>query len=692
MVVLNDDCSSLEGVGPVLSKKLKQCGIRKLQDLILHLPYRYQDRTRITPIQDIRTQDWCVIAGHISQVKVSFGKRMTLTCLIHDKTGMLRLRFFHFNKQQAEKLKTHPFARVFGEVRQYNHEFEMVHPEYQLLEDELCIPMEETLTPIYPAAVGLSQSRLRQLIHQALKRSTPYLQKLEWLSEQKISTYAFSSLSEALNTLHNPPPDIALISLEDGTHPALKRLAFDELVAKRLSMQFARLKWNQLTATPFPKPNLLLQQFINNLPFTLTVAQQRVFEEISTDLTSTQPMLRLLQGDVGAGKTVIAALCALQALGANHQVALMAPTELLSEQHAKTLKSWFEPLGLTVLQLSGKMKSSERKMVLQTLSENHAVIVVGTHALFQNQVEFKQLGLVIIDEQHRFGVEQRLMLQKKATHSNQVPHQLMMTATPIPRTLAMTQFAHLDLSIINELPPGRTPIVTTVMNQAKRPLIIQRLLELLRQKRQAYWVCTLIEESENLQCIAAIETTSILQQELPDIEVGLVHGRMNAKEKDDMMQRFKMGTIQLLVATTVIEVGVDVPNASIMIIENAERLGLSQLHQLRGRVGRGNVQSHCLLLYQAPLSKIASERLQLMRETTDGFLIAEKDLQHRGAGHFLGIQQTGFRPYKIANLPRDQNLLENVSQEAIQLLQQDPQFAHQLAQRWLGDFETFFQV
>jgi ATP-dependent DNA helicase RecG len=456
-------------------------------------------------------------------------------------------------------------------------------------------------------------------------------------------------------------------------------------------MQFARQEWSLLQAYSYAYEIAILDQFIANLPFSLTQAQKRVHEEIRQDLTQKKPMLRLVQGDVGSGKTVIAALSALQVITQNHQVALMAPTELLSEQHTLTLKKWLEPFNICVMRLSGKMKIKERRATLDALKNQTCHLIIGTHAIFQEPVEFKQLGLIIIDEQHRFGVEQRLLLQKKG-NQNFTPHQLMMTATPIPRTLAMTQFAHLDLSIIDELPPGRTPIVTTVIPQSKRDTVIERLKQMITMGHQAYWVCTLIDESEKLQCMAASSSAEKLQIQLPNARIGLVHGRMRSNEKEQTMQAFKTGTIDLLVATTVIEVGVDVPNASLMIIENAERLGLSQLHQLRGRVGRGNQKSYCLLLYQGPLSKIAVERLRLLKETTDGFILAEKDLQLRGSGQILGKAQTGYRSYKIAVLPRDQALLETVCEITKKLIQQQPNIAKEITTRWLGDYESFFQV
>jgi ATP-dependent DNA helicase RecG len=689
--VLSQSCETLSGVGPTLASKLAKCGIYTIQDLLFHLPFRYQDRTRITPIQDLRANEWCVITGHVCKTEIKYGKRMMLYCDVEDKTGILRLRFFHFNKQQVTLLKDSAKIRAFGEVREFANRLEMIHPEYQLLDQDHEIQVEETLTPIYPSTHGLSQTRLRQLIQKALNQFENQLTHLEWMSDEQLQHYFFQPLATALKQLHHPPPDIPLQALEEGSHPALKRLVFDELLAQRLSMQFARRQRAAFTAPVLIDAQAPIDTFIRRLPFSLTKAQERVFREIQHDLKLNKPMLRLVQGDVGSGKTVIAALAALQAIANGYQVALMSPTDILSEQHANTLDHWLTPLGITLYRLSGKMKAKDRQETLSALADNRCQLLVGTHALFQEGVQFARLGLVIIDEQHRFGVEQRLLLQQKGQQDQTTPHQLLMTATPIPRTLAMTQFAHLDLSVIDELPKGRTPIITAVLHQDKRQPIIGRLQAAIASGRQAYWVCTLIDDSEKLQCMAATATASHLQEQLKDIRVGLVHGRMKNQEKDTTMAAFKQGEIQLLVATTVIEVGVDVPNASVMVIENAERLGLSQLHQLRGRVGRGSTQSHCILLYQPPLSAIGAERLRVMRASTDGFVIAEKDLELRGSGEFLGTKQTGYRQYKIANLQRDQDLLAPIADTASLLLQQEPDVAKTIARRWLGNFEQFLQ-
>lgn len=688
--MLTHPCNTLPGVGPTLASRLATFGIHTLTDLLFHLPYRYQDRTRITPIRDLKPNEWCVVTGNVCKTEIKYGKKRMLYCTIEDKTGLLKLRFFHFNQAQVSALNQNPRILVFGEVRTFQNSLEMIHPEYQLLKEDGILQVEETLTPIYPTTQGLSQTKLRQLIKHALSLCQEDLSLIEWMSNEQLQASQLVSLSNAIGQLHRPTPDISLQSLEEGMHPALKRVAFDELLAQRLSMQFARQQIRTMIAPPLPKASQTTE-FLANLPFTLTKAQQRVFEEIQNDLQSPKPMLRLVQGDVGAGKTVIAALAAIQAIAAGFQVAFMAPTDLLSEQHEKTLAPWFAQLQISVCRLSGKMKQSHRKEIQAAIASNEAKLIIGTHALFQDKVTFSRLGLVIIDEQHRFGVEQRLLLQQKANATLHHPHQLLMTATPIPRTLAMTHYAHLDLSIINELPPNRTPIITAVLHEDKRDDIIIRLKEAINNGRQAYWVCTLIEDSEKLQCMAATVTAERLQQLLSHARIGLIHGRMKLPEKEQTMANFKSGAIDLLVATTVIEVGVDVPNASLMIVENAERLGLSQLHQLRGRVGRGSLQSHCLLLYQGPLSKMSAERLRIMRKTCDGFVIAEHDLQLRGAGEMLGSRQTGFRQFKVAQLPRDKALLPEVAKHASSLIKDAPETARSIATRWLGDFEHFLK-
>lgn len=689
--MLTQSCETLTGVGPTIAMLLKQCNIYSIQDLLFHLPYRYQDRTRITPIRDLRANDWSVISGQICKTEVKPGKRSTFVCSIDDKTGLFALRFFNFNTHHIQSLKVGRLIRAFGEVREFSNTLSMIHPDYQLLDSEGICCVEETLTPIYSTTQGLSQARLRQLIKRVLTEHQKELDEMEWMTNEERHRQGFHPIRLAIEQLHHPSPETSLHSLEEGHHPALRRLVFDELLAEHLSMRFARLQRASLIARALPPQTPLIEQFLSRLPFRLTSAQHRVFNDIHHDLIQHKPMLRLVQGDVGSGKTVIAALAALQAIGNGCQVAFMAPTDILSEQHAHTLQRWFEPLNIRIDRLSGKMGAKARKKTLEALSNHDCQLVIGTHALFQANVSYACLGLVIIDEQHRFGVAQRLLLQQKGHQDQYCPHQLLMTATPIPRTLAMTQFAHLDVSSIDELPPGRTPITTAVLNQNKRDDLIGRVQHAIERGRQAYWVCTLIDESETRQCQAATVRAEQLRLQLPTLRVGLIHGRMKASEKEETMAAFKQGDIQILVATTVIEVGVDVANASLMIIENAERLGLSQLHQLRGRVGRGSAQSHCLLLYQAPLSQHSHERLRIMRETCDGFLIAEKDLELRGSGEVLGTRQTGYRSFKVANLPRDKALLPLLANTATRLLRHDPELAQVIAERWLGRVEQYLQ-
>ncbi|WP_367606028.1 ATP-dependent DNA helicase RecG [Legionella sp. W05-934-2] len=691
-MTLNDSCETLPGVGPSLAKKLSQCGIATIADMIFHLPFRYQDRTRVTPIADCIEHDYAVVAGEVISTDVSIKRKRILNCYIQDMTDSMRLRFFHFNQSQIQGMNTCYRIVAFGEVRRFGGQLEMIHPEYQLLKEGDPLHVEEHLTPIYHTTQGLAQRRLRQLIESALTTAKPFLSQLEWMTEKQLQELQFPSMDEAIMLLHHPPPDIALHDMEENTHPAFQRLAFDELLAQQVSMRFARQHMQAIQAHPIPENADAKSRLLAQLPFQLTKAQMRVIEDIELDMNLPVPMLRLVQGDVGSGKTVVAAAAAMQAISQGFQVAIMAPTDILSEQHSKNMQQWFEPLGIPCLRLSGKMKVSERRPVLAALASGEGQLVVGTHALFQEEVVFQRLGLVIIDEQHRFGVTQRLKLQQKGAENDYMPHQLLMTATPIPRTLAMTQFAHLDLSIIDEMPPGRTPITTSVLNQDKRDQIVARLDDALANNRQAYWVCTLIEESEKLQCQAASDTAESLQQLLPSHRVGLVHGRLKVEEKEAVMAAFKAGDIQLLVATTVIEVGVDVPNASLMIIENAERLGLSQLHQLRGRVGRGATESYCMLLYQPPLSDVGHERLKTMRATCDGFEIAETDLKLRGGGEFLGARQTGYRQFKLVDLQRDGYLLPKVKQMAYQLMESNPALAKRIAHRWMGDFERYIQA
>ena len=683
--------TTLKGVGDAMAEKLAKVGLENLQDLLFHLPLRYQDRTRVVPIGALRPGQDAVIEGVVSGADVTMGKRRSLVVRLGDGTGVLSLRFYHFSNAQKEGLKRGTHLRCYGEARPGASGLEIYHPEYRALNgSEPAPPVEQTLTPIYPSTEGLTQQRLRLLCQQSLAmlgpRSLP-----DWLPDELARDYHLAPLDDAIRYLHNPPADADLDELAEGQHWAQHRLAFEELLTHQLSQQRLRESLRALRAPVLPKANRLPAQYLANLGFSPTGAQQRVGNEIAYDLSQPEPMMRLVQGDVGAGKTVVAALAALQALEAGYQVALMAPTEILAEQHYLTFKRWLEPLGIEVAWLAGKLKGKARASALEQIASG-VPMVVGTHALFQEEVKFRRLALAIIDEQHRFGVQQRLALRQKGVDGALCPHQLIMTATPIPRTLAMSAYADLDTSILDELPPGRTPVNTVLVADSRRFEVVERVRAACAEGRQAYWVCTLIEESEELTCQAAESTFEELGSALGELRVGLIHGRMKPVEKAAVMAEFKAGNLQLLVATTVIEVGVDVPNASLMIIENPERLGLAQLHQLRGRVGRGSAVSHCVLLYHPPLSQIGRERLGIMRETNDGFVIAEKDLELRGPGEMLGTRQTGLLQFKVADLMRDADLLPAVRDAAQALLARWPDHVSPLLDRWLRHGQQYGQV
>ncbi len=688
----------LRGVGPLLSAKLQKLGLYTVQDLLFHLPLRYIDRTKITAIGGVQPLTEVVIEGEIRGSDVVFGRRRSLVCRVQDHSGLMTLRFFHFNQAQQQSLQTGTKLRCFGEVRRGKSGLEMYHPEYQLLNQAQPPALAETLTPIYPATEGVTQQRIRDLCGQALKLLEQHSIE-DWLPAELANSHSNYSLVDALHLLHNPPPGTAINLLAEGEHPAQQRLASEELIAHHLSLLRLRQKIQHQAAPALLPDQAAADRFLAQLPFTLTGAQQRVASDISVDISQPIPMLRLIQGDVGSGKTVVAALGAVQAVANGMQAALMAPTEILAEQHRVNFEAWLAPLGIRIAWLTGKLKGKAREVQLAAIADGSAQIVIGTHALFQEAVEFHNLGLTIIDEQHRFGVHQRLALRKKGAvidaeldEEGSTPHQLIMTATPIPRTLAMSAYADLDCSVIDELPPGRKPIETVVLNELRRNDVIERVRASCQDGRQAYWVCTLIEESDVLEAQAAEATAQELQLLLSELSVGLIHGRLKPKEKVQMMQAFKAGEINLLVATTVIEVGVDVPNASLMIIENSERLGLSQLHQLRGRVGRGSQSSHCVLLYSAPLSGNGAARLKIMRETNDGFKIAEKDLEIRGPGEVLGTRQTGDMQFRIADLQRDAHLLPEVKRMAIKLLQEYAGNVDPLIGRWLGHSEQYGQA
>jgi len=680
--------TSLKGVGPSMADKLAKIGLISLQDLLFHLPNRYEDRTRITSIRDCFPGVFTNIIGEITDSQIISGKRRMLLVTVQDGSGTVNLRFFRFTASQKNNLALGVNIRCYGEIKRGARGFEIIHPEYKPLdEDQPLTPVEETLTPVYPTTDGLRQIKLRNLTEQALIR----LQRgqVEELLPDEFNLQNYS-LEEALALIHRPPPDTSVIQLEEGKHPAQLRLIKEELLAHNLSMLKLRQASDVHKSVSLPAKEKISGKFLASLPFSPTNAQARVVEEIRKDLTQAQPMMRLVQGDVGSGKTLVAALAAITAISEGYQVALMAPTEILAEQHAINFQNWFEPLDISVGWLAGKTKAKARRHALEHIENGNMQMIVGTHALFQDKVNFHKLALIIIDEQHRFGVHQRLSLREKGAFDGNYPHQLIMTATPIPRTLAMTAYADLDTSVIDELPPGRTPINTVALPDTRRDDVVERIRKgCVQDKRQAYWVCTLIEESEVLQCQAAEDTAVYLQEQLSELKVGLVHGRMKAAEKQSVMKSFKDGGLDLLVATTVIEVGVDVPNSSLMVIENPERLGLAQLHQLRGRVGRGTVASHCVLMYKSPLSKTAIKRLAVLRESNDGFVIAQKDLEIRGPGELLGTKQTGLADLKIADLLRDAHLIPEVQQHAYLIWKKHPQSAQAIIQRWMGEREHF---
>ncbi|MCR6686348.1 ATP-dependent DNA helicase RecG [Pseudoxanthomonas sp.] len=684
---------ALRGVGAAVAEKLAARGLATVQDLWLHLPLRYEDRTRLTAIADLRIGEPAQVEATVEAVERGFRYRPLLRVAIADGShATLVLRFFHFRAAQVAQFRPGVRLRCFGTPRPGQYGLEIVHPSYRVLAADEAPELGESLDPVYPAVEGVGPAVLRRLIGQALDL-LPEPAALELLPPSLPGLAGLPGLRDSLLALHRPPPDADLAALAAGTHPAQRRLALEELLAHHLSLRRQRLAQQRLRARALDGPGALARRLTASLPFALTGAQQRVFEQVRIDLARPSPMQRLVQGDVGSGKTVVAALAAALAVERGGQVALAAPTELLAEQHLANLRAWLEPLGIRVAWLAGKVTGKARAAALADVASGAAQVVVGTHALMQEGVAFHDLVLVVVDEQHRFGVQQRLALRDKGPAHGHVPHQLVMTATPIPRTLAMTAYADLDVSAIDELPPGRTPVTTVAVSAERRPELVERIRAACAEGRQAYWVCTLIEEAEDdgkpgqgarLQAQAAERTFEQLSQQLPGVRVGLVHGRMKAAQKQATMRAFKDGGIDLLVATTVIEVGVDVPNASLMIVENAERLGLAQLHQLRGRVGRGAAASSCVLLYQPPLSALARQRLDVLRQTGDGFVIAEKDLALRGPGELLGTRQTGLAAFRIADLARDAGLLPQVHALADRLLEHAPDIADRVVARWIG--------
>lgn len=678
--------TELKGVGAKVAEKLAKINLCTVQDVLFHLPARYEDRTRIYPVNDCRPFTHVSVMGEVKSADIQYGKKRTLVVKLSDGSGTISLRFFHFGAAQRNMMTPGNTLRCFGEIRTGKWGLEMMHPEFKLVEDGNAT-VEETLTPVYPTTEGVKQLTLRNLTEQALGLlNAGGLADLlpDGMYQQQVS------VAEALTLVHRPSPDVAIEQLEQGQHPAQLRLILEELLAQHLSVLKVRQQSSEQPGIAISGKAVVVDKFIQQLPFSPTKAQQRVSQDICADLMLSKPMMRLVQGDVGSGKTLVAALAALRVVEGGYQVALMAPTELLAEQHATNFRQWFEPLGIQVGWLAGKLKGKARTDTLERLESGEIQMLVGTHAIFQQQVNYQQLALVIVDEQHRFGVHQRLALREKGEQQGRFPHQLIMTATPIPRTLAMTAYADLDTSIIDELPPGRTPVKTVALPDTRRGEVIERVREACHnQGRQAYWVCTLIDESEVLQCQAAEDTLVVLQTALPQLAIGLVHGRLKAAEKQALMASFKAGELDLLVATTVIEVGVDVPNASLMIIENPERLGLAQLHQLRGRVGRGAVESHCVLMYQSPLSKTATKRLAVLRESNDGFYIAQKDLEIRGPGELMGTRQTGIAELKVADIVRDAELIPQVQQIAHRLWVDYPSRAQAIINRWIGHKEHY---
>ena len=683
--------ATLPGVGPALVASLGKLGLTRVQDLWFHLPLRYEDKTRITAIADLRAGERAQVEGVVEAVERGFRHRPQLKVAIGDASAQtLLLRFFHFNRAQAEQLVPGTRLLCYGEVRHAAQGLEMVHPSYQRLGGSEASVVDEQLSPVYPTTEGLGQKRLVAVIGKALALLPPAGQ-LELIPPALCRTHGLTSLRDALLYVHRPPPDAHLGQLLLGRHPAQQRLAFEELLTQHLSLKRLRAVVRQRRAPVLGAPRQLHRQLLRALPFRLTAAQQRVSEEVARDLAQAQPMLRLVQGDVGSGKTVVAALAALAAVHAGYQTALMAPTELLAEQHLRNFRQWLQPLGIEVEWLAGKVTGKTRRQALARVADG-AAVVIGTHALMQEGVAFARLGLVIVDEQHRFGVQQRLALHEKGRQDRLVPHQLVLTATPIPRTLAMSAYADLDVSSIDELPPGRTPVQTIAVSNARRAEVIERIHAACAEGRQVYWVCTLIEESEQLRAQAAEVAHAELCAALEGFAVGLIHGRMKAKDKQAVMDAFKAGELAVLVATTVIEVGVDVPNASLMVIDHAERMGLAQLHQLRGRVGRGAAQSMCILLYQQPLSELARERLKVIYENTDGFEIAQHDLRLRGPGELLGARQSGVPMLRFADISADAELLDSARVMADELLRDHPAAAHAHLQRWLASRHDFLHA
>lgn len=679
------DLQSLPGITPKAIENLAKLNIASIFDLIFHLPIRYNDRTVITNIADIQCNTDLQIIGQVFNAKVVFGRRRMMTAVLRDETGEITLRFFHFSNRQLKGLADGKRLLCFGEPRWVGKRIEMIHPQYRVLQENETVVLSDRLEPVYSTVKGLQQKRIQTLVNNALKWAQKQNAQFEDVVRDMPGAVQYSApMLEMLHEVHRPLANVDKQALFERRHPAQKRLVFDELLAHHLSIMRIRLRSNKRKSYQLKSNNKLVQSFVQNLPFALTNAQKKVLEEIKQDMSRDHPMMRLIQGDVGSGKTVVALIACLYAVENNYQAAIMAPTELLAEQHYRYFSHQLLPLGVQVAWLSSGLPAKRKREMLALIASGTASVVVGTHALFQAGVEFNNLAVSITDEQHRFGVQQRLQLSRKGVEQEYFPHQLTMTATPIPRTLAMSMYAHLDYSVIDELPPGRKPITTVAIAEARRDEVIQRIREACGDGAQAYWVCPLIEESDVLQSQAATDTFQNLQMQLPELTIGLLHGRLKSTAKEAVMQDFISKKIDVLVATTVIEVGVDVANASLMIIENAERFGLAQLHQLRGRVGRSEAQSSCVLLYKNPLGDFAKKRLEALRTTSDGFELARVDLELRGPGEVLGTKQSGDMQMHIANLSKDLDLLPDVQKAAHWLLEHHPERVQVLLKRWLG--------
>ena len=680
--------SSLAKLGKATLDKLAKLGIHREFDFVLHLPLRYDDETHLWPIGKAPHGEIVLVEGTIVDNAIKYRPKRQLVCTVEDASGALVMRFLNFYPSQVKQLAPGARVRLFAEIRQGFFGAEMVHPKYRVVREDM--PVADTLTPVYPTTAGLSQANLQRMVHEALAASDLN----DTLPPGLLASLKLPAFGDCVKFLHHPPPAANRTALQDRSHPAWRRIKFDELLAQQLSMRIHYDRRKTVSAPPLPPRGQLTHALLERLPFKLTRAQHQAIAEIRTDLARPHPMQRLLQGDVGSGKTIVAALAALQAIENGFQVAVMAPTEILGEQHFNRFSGWLTALGVPVVWLAGNLARREKRETLAQVAAGTAQIAIGTHALFQEEVEFRSLGLAIVDEQHRFGVHQRLALRQKGAKSgaDAQPHQLMLSATPIPRTLAMTYYADLDVSVIAEMPPGRTPVATRLVSDARRDEVIKRVRDACVEGSQAYWVCPLIEDSEALQLQTALDTYQRMQATFPELKVGLVHGRLPAVEKAAVMEAFQSGALQLLVATTVIEVGVDVPNATLMVVENAERMGLAQLHQLRGRVGRGAARSTCILLYQNPLSQLARARLKIIFETTDGFEIARHDLRLRGPGELLGARQSGVPMLRFADLDTDLDLLEAARNAAQWILPSHPAIAERHLQRWLGGKQHFLRA